>query len=61
MNKIIPYPLRAAKISLSINPFNFWWPRFAWKKELTELAKQQGATIWWIRFAWFQFSYGRWV
>lgn len=58
----IPYPLRATKISLDINPFGFWLvPQFTWKRDLTALAKQQGATIWWVRWAWFQISFGRWV
>ncbi len=56
----IPYPLRAAKISISLRIFGFWWPSFT-KRELTEFAKEQGETIWWVRFAWFQISYGRWA
>ena len=56
----ISYPLRAAKISISVRPFGFWRPSFT-KRELTEFAKEQGETIWRARFAWFQISYGRWV
>jgi hypothetical protein len=59
--KAIPYPLRAARIALELNPFGFWLPRFYWKRDLTETAKENGATIWWARFAWFQISFSRWV
>lgn len=60
--RLVPYPLRAAKLSLSINPFGFWFrPSFVWKRDLTEHAKAQGETIWWARWAWFQISFGRWV
>jgi len=58
----IPYPLRAARISLSLNPFGFWWkPDWFYKRDLTEIAKQHGATIWWVRWGWFQIEYSRWV
>ncbi len=58
----LPYPLRATRISLDLNPFGFWLkPKFMWKKDLTEHAKENGATIWWARWAWFQISYSRWV
>jgi hypothetical protein len=58
----LPYPLRATKISLAMNPFGFWLkPEFTWKRDLSEFAKQQGATIWWVRWAWFQISFSRWV
>jgi hypothetical protein len=60
--RLIPYPLRATCISLSINPFGFWWkPVWVYKRDLTEAAKADGATIWWFNFAWFQISYSRWV
>lgn len=60
--KIVPYPLRATRISLSLNPFGFWWkPDFNYKKDLTEIAKREGATIWWVRWAWFQIEYSRWL
>jgi hypothetical protein len=58
----IPYPLRAAKISVDINPFGFWWkPNFYHQKKLSERAKAGGVTIWWARWAWIQISYSRWV
>lgn len=58
----IPYPLRATRISISLNPFGFWLkPQFMHKKKLTEAAKANGETIWWARWAWFQIEYGRWV
>jgi hypothetical protein len=62
MRNPIPYPLRAARLSLSIAPFGFWLvPRFHWKRSLTERAKADGTTIWWARWAWFQISFSRWV
>jgi hypothetical protein len=58
----IPYPLRAARISLCMHPFGFWWrPLFTYRKALTEAARRDGETIWWARWAWFQISYSRWV
>lgn len=58
----LPYPMRAAKISLDLNPFHFWWkPSFMHRKSLTEAARANGETIWWGRWAWFQISYSRWV
>lgn len=62
LSKIIPYPLRAACISIQIQPFGFWLkPRFVHRKELTEFARENGETIWWARWAWFQISYSRWL
>lgn len=62
MRNPIPYPLRAAKLSLSINPFGFWLaPSWFYKGELTERARADGAAIWWVRWLWFQISYSRWV
>lgn len=55
----IPYPLRAASISILFAPFGFWWPSFTHRKSLTEAARENGETIWWARFAWFQISYSR--
>lgn len=58
----IPYPLRAARPSLSLNPFGFWFvPRFHWHRDMTEAAKRDGNTIWWARWTWFQISFSRWV
>ena len=60
MKNPIPYPLRAARISLELVPFGFWWKPFYHRhKTMTEAAKQDGQTIWWARWAWFQISYGR--
>lgn len=55
----IPYPLRAARISLCFAPFGFWKPSFVHRKTLTEAARANGETIWRARFAWFQISYSR--
>lgn len=59
--RYIPYPLRATRLDLSLNPFGFWGPRFIHNKNLSEAAKREGAVIWYARFAWFQVSYKRWV
>lgn len=59
---VIPYPARAAKITLDINPLGFWWkPGFTHRRTLTERAKADGETIWWARWLWFQVSYGRFL
>lgn len=61
MKNPIPYPLRATRISLELNPFGFWLvPSYGNRTSMTELAKADGQTIWWVRWAWFQISYGRW-
>jgi hypothetical protein len=58
---MIPYPLRATRLSLELNPFGFWFvPRFK-RFILTETSKENGETIWYARWAWFQISYGRWL
>lgn len=58
----IPYPLRAAKITLDLNLFGFWWkPDWRYRWDLTERAKADGTAIWWLRWAWFQVSYSRWL
>jgi hypothetical protein len=58
---LIPYPLRAAKLSLEIAPFSFWlWPSMRVRK-LSESAKESGDRIWWFRWMWFQVSYSRWL
>lgn len=62
MQRLIPYPLRAFRLSLSVMPFGFWWkPSYYRASSLTERAKADGVTIWWARWAWFQISYSRWV
>lgn len=58
---LIPYPLRATKLSIELNPFGFWWKPSFTRRRLTESAKQQGSAIWWARWLWFQISYSRWV
>jgi hypothetical protein len=60
--KRVPYPLRAAKISVDFMPFGFWWrPNFCHRRTMTEQYREQGETIWWARWAWFQIRYSRWV
>lgn len=61
MKNPIPYPLRATRIAIELNPFGFWWkPQFTYRSELTEAAKSDGQNIWWARWLWFQISFGRW-
>ena len=57
----IPYPLRAARISFTLNPFGFWKPTFSHRKNLAEKYRREGETIWWLQFAWFQISYSRFL
>ena len=62
MKNPIPYPLRAAKISIDFNPFGFWLkPSFTYRQDLTEQARRDGNAIWWARWLWFQISYSRWL
>lgn len=61
MKNPLPYPLRATRIALELNPFGFWLlPRARFRRDLTESAKADGEPIWWVRWAWFQISFGRW-
>ena len=64
--RIIPVPASAARISLSIMPFGFWWkPVFVYKRSLTEQAFEggPGRKYGGSNSAWFQISesYGRWL
>ncbi len=61
MRNPFPYPLRAARFSIDLNPFGFWLkPQFRWFRRLTEEAKADGSTIWYFRWAWVQVSFSRW-
>lgn len=57
----VPYPLRAAKVSIDFTLFPWWKPEFHYKKELTEEAKRNGSTIWYVRWLWVQVSFSRWL
>ena len=58
----LPYPLRASKITVDINPFGFWFkPSLTLRPNLTEDAKRDGSKLWFFRFAWFQLSFSRWM
>lgn len=59
MKQIIPYPLRATKLDISICPFTFWWKPTFTKRKLDEKWRKAGTTLWWARWLWFQISYGR--
>ena len=61
MKHLLPYPVRATRISIDLNPFGFWLvPDWHLRKTLSDVAKVEGATIWWFRWLWFQVSYSRW-
>lgn len=57
----VPYPLRAAKLSISFTLFPWWRPFFQWNRRLTEAAKREGTPIWYVRWLFIQISYARWV
>lgn len=62
MKRIVPYPLRAAKISVDLLPFGIWVkPQICRKTSLSEQGKAAGEKVWWVRWLWFQVSYSRWV
>ncbi len=61
LNKIIPYPLRAAKLNITIAPFCFWIKPSFVNFNLSERRKIEGDTIWYFRWLWFQISYERWL
>jgi len=45
IERYVPYPLRAAKLSLDLTLFPWWKPRFHYNRSLNEIAKEQGMTI----------------
>lgn len=58
----IPYPLRAFKISIDINPFGPWWkPELVDRRCMSEDRKRAGESQLWIRWLWIQISFSRWV
>lgn len=57
----IPYPIRAAKLSIEFTLFPWWKPRFHHNSRLTEDEKQLGITIWYMRWLWVQIAYSRWI
>jgi hypothetical protein len=62
IRRLIPYPLRAARLSIDLAPFCFWLiPRGHYREKMTERSKANGETIWWFRWLWFQISYSRWL
>ncbi len=49
-----------ACISFDIAPFRFRIaPQFVHRHDLTEAAREEGATIWWLRWGFFQINYRR--
>lgn len=61
--KLIPYPLRAMRLSISLklNIFDPWLVPDFYKMNLTEQELANGETLWWARWLYFQISYSRWV
>jgi hypothetical protein len=56
---LIPYPLSAARLSLTFFVFGWRGLQFRHRKTLTEEARQEGETIWWVRIGPLQLSYAR--
>jgi len=59
--RMCPYPLRAARLSISFTLFPWLRPQAHWSRNLTESAKRDGETIWYVRWLWVQISYSRWA
>ena len=59
--KLIPYPLRALKISVEFNPFGFWLKPSFTKRNITEEAKREGNAWCWFRWGQIQISISRWL
>ncbi len=59
--KLIPYPLRALKISVDFRPFGFWLKPSFTRKKITEKAKQQGRSWRWFKWGQIQISISRWL
>lgn len=58
----VPYPARAAKLTVDINPFGCWWiPSFVHRRTLSERARAEGETIWFARWLILQISYSRFL
>jgi len=56
----VPYPLRAARITVSFILFPWIKPSFNYNKEMPEQARRGGDTIWYARWLWVQIAYSRW-
>ena len=61
VERFVPYPYRAARISIDFIIFPWWKPSFEYRKDLDEWARREGETIWWFRWLWVQISYKRWA
>lgn len=57
----LPYPLRAAKLSIDLNPFGFWWKPSFHNFKRNEYAKAEGCCQWYVRWLWFQITFARWL
>lgn len=60
VERFVPYPARAARLSISLTVFPWWKPAYH-KRHLTEQEKEDGEVIWWARWMWVQVSYSRWA
>lgn len=58
---LLPYPLRAARISVSFGLHICWVPVFYHNKKLTEWAKEQGSIIWSVRWLFIHVDFSRWL
>lgn len=60
---VIPYPLRAVRLSLAFHPFSIfggtWFDCVNRSRTMTETSKTDGKTIWWVRCGPFTLSYSR--
>lgn len=61
LDKIIPYPLRAARICLVFSPFCFWFKPVFVNLNPNERCRKDGDQIWRFRWLWFELSYNRWL
>lgn len=57
----VPYPLRAARISLNLMPFGIWLKPSFTNYRRSEAGRREGELIWRARWLWFEISYSRWL
>ena len=61
IERLVPYPLRAARLDITICFFPYWKPIWNFNTELSEARRKEGDCIWWIRWLWIGISYKRWA
>jgi len=57
----VPYPLRAMRISISFRLFPRWKPYFNAPVTLESERAHEGAVIWYAGWLFFQIEYSRWI